>query len=57
MSDTEVSDQRIQEIEAIYAEVKAKILELELQKKQITTDFVKTLEAEKIRKIREELMN
>ena len=56
MPEIDTSDQRIREIETIYAEVEAKILSLELEKKQITTDFIKMLEEEKIKKIRDELM-
>lgn len=56
MSEIDTADQRIKEIEAVYADVETRILGLELEKKQITTDFIKMLEAEKIRKIREELM-
>jgi hypothetical protein len=55
MAEQDTVDERIQKIEAIYAEVEARIIGLELEKKQITTDFIKMLEEEKIRKIREEL--
>lgn len=56
MAEIDTTDQRIKEIETIYADVKNRILGLELEKKQIIADFIKMLEEEKIKKIREELM-
>lgn len=56
MSGSDTNDKRIQEIEAVYNEIATKIRGLELEKKQITIEFIKMLEEEKIQKIREELM-
>ena len=56
MSGSDTNDKRKQEIEAVYNEIATKIRGLELEKKQITIEFIKMLEEEKIQKIREELM-
>lgn len=59
MDTTKKTDQEMEEmaerIEAIYAEAAEKIRELEKKQHEIANDFIKGLEEEKIKKIKESL--